>query len=206
MLQESVKSAGKFLLNADDQAHKVFQPYIGSPLVEALGILSKVGDQPELRLISGALIVAGTLSGGDRLVRAGARMMVAHEGATMAKHALKTNIDRKRPRSATDKAEKRPRKGKHKTKELSSFPSGHSAGAIAAARAFSREYPEYEAVAVGLATLVALVQIPRCAHYPTDVAAGLAIGIAAEAATNAAWNGMNMDERSQTGAATTSAR
>jgi hypothetical protein len=31
---------------------------------------------------------------------------------------------------------------------------------------------------------LALAQIPRCAHYPTDVAAGLAIGLAAEAAVD----------------------
>ena len=196
MLQEPVKSVGELLLIADDEAHRLFKPYVNSPIVEALGILSKVGDQPELRLISGGLILAGTFAGSDRLVRVGARMMIAHEAATVAKHSLKTNIDRTRPRSATDKAEKKPKKGKHHTKELSSFPSGHSAGAIAAARAFSREYSEYEAFAVGAAALIALIQIPRCAHYPTDVAAGLAIGLAAEAGTNAAWNGVNMEERS----------
>lgn len=197
MLQEHVKSAGDFLLSADDEAQKLFKPYVDSPLVAALGVLSKVGDQPELRLISAGLVLAGTFGGSDRLVRAGARMMIAHEIATMAKHSLKTNIDRTRPRSANDRAEKKPRKGKHKTKELSSFPSGHSAGAIAAARSFSREYPEYGAAAVGVATLVALVQIPRCAHYPTDVGAGLAIGLGAEAATEAVWNAMRMDKRSR---------
>jgi membrane-associated phospholipid phosphatase len=124
-------------------------------------------------------------------------MMIAHEAATLAKHSIKTNVDRARPRSANGRDEKKARKGKHKTKELSSFPSGHSAGAIAAARAFSREYPEYGLAAVGAATLVAVLQVPRCAHYPTDVAAGLAIGVAAEAATNTAWDAAKIDDRSR---------
>ena len=51
-----------------------------------------------------------------------------------------------------------------------------------AARAFAREYPEHAAPAVSAAGLIALAQIPRCAHYPTDVAAGMAIGWVAEAA------------------------
>ncbi len=49
---------------------------------------------------------------------------------------------------------------------------------------------------MGAAALVAAAQVPRCAHYPTDVIAGAAIGLAAEAATNAAWNAADMDGRS----------
>jgi undecaprenyl-diphosphatase len=197
MLRERLKSTGEFLLDADDRAHRFFQPYVDSPLIRALGILSKVGDQPALRLISGGMMLAGTFARNDRLVRAGARMMIAHEAATVAKHSIKTNVDRTRPRSANGRDEKKPRKGKHKTKELSSFPSGHSAGAIAAASAVSREYPEYGVAVLSAATLVGVLQVPRCAHYPTDVAAGLAIGLAAEAVVNAGWNALEMDERSR---------
>ena len=77
--------------------------------------------------------------------------------------------------------------GRKRSKEETSFPSGHSAGAIAVARAFAREYPEYRAPALGAAGLIALAQIPRCAHYPSDVGAGLAVGVAAEAAVAALW-------------------
>lgn len=134
--------------------------------------------------------------GRDRLVRAGARMIIAHEAATVAKNLLKTEIDRTRPRSASNRKEKKPKKGSHTAKEKTSFPSGHSAGAIAAARAFSREFPEYGAAAIGAAGLIAVSQIPRCAHYPTDVAAGLLVGLLLEAASNAAWEVTDMDERS----------
>jgi membrane-associated phospholipid phosphatase len=193
-----LRRTGELLIIADDKAQKAFKPYVHSPLVRALELFSKLGDQPELRLIAGGLIVAGTFGGSERLVRAGARMMLAHEAATLAKDSVKINVDRTRPRSADDRREKKPKKGKHTAKEKTSFPSGHSAGAIAAARAFSREYPEYRAMAIGAATLVALSQIPRCAHYPTDVAAGLSIGLVAEAATNAAWDALKMNERSRT--------
>ena len=197
MLRKQVKSTGELLISVDDQTHKLFEPYLGSPVVRALDVFSKLGDQPELRLISGALMLAGTFAGKDRLVRAGARMMLAHEAATLAKDSVKTEVDRTRPRSADARSEKKPKKGNHKAKEKTSFPSGHSAGATAAARAFAREYPEHGAIALGAAALVALSQIPRCAHYPTDVAAGLAIGLVSEAATNAAWDALGMDEKSR---------
>ena len=123
-------------------------------------------------------------------------MIIAHEAATFVKDMLKTEVDRTRPRSAGSRYEKKPKKGKHTSKELTSFPSGHSAGAIAAARAFSREFPGYGAAAVGVAAAIALLQIPRCAHYPTDVAAGVAIGLAAEAASNAMWDFVGADGES----------
>jgi membrane-associated phospholipid phosphatase len=45
-------------------------------------------------------------------------------------------------------------------------------------------YPQARTVAYGAAAAIALVQIPRGAHYPTDVAAGALVGVAAEAAVN----------------------
>jgi membrane-associated phospholipid phosphatase len=71
---------------------------------------------------------------------------------------------------------------------MTSFPSGHSAGAVAAARAFAREYPEHGLAAVGAAGFLALLQIVRSAHYPTDVAAGIGVGLLAEKATDLAWS------------------
>ena len=124
------------------------------------------------------------------------RMLIAHEAATVVKDMFKTNIDRTRPRSAKKKDAKKPKKGDHTAKEKTSFPSGHSAGAIAAARAFSREYPEHGTAAIGAAVLIAASQVARCAHYPTDVAAGMLMGLAVEGATSVAWNAAEMDQRS----------
>lgn len=196
MNSKSLQYAEERLISLDDGARTLFEPYTDRPPMRALDLLSKLGDQPELRFLAGTLLVVGTFTDNDRLVRAGARMLIAHEAATATKDLLKTNIDRTRPRSADGKPAEKPKKGDHTAKEESSFPSGHSAGAIAAARAFSREFPEHETAAVGAALLVAALQIPRCAHYPTDVAAGVLIGLATEAATSVAWDAARMDERS----------
>jgi undecaprenyl-diphosphatase len=196
MFTKRIQAAEEKMVAIDDGARRLFEPYAASPLLRALDLLSKLGDQPQLRVIAGGLMVAGTFRGNARLVRAGARMMIAHEAATLVKGLAKGEIDRTRPRSATDGDDKKPKKGNSRSKEESSFPSGHSAGAIACARAFSREYPEFGSAALGAAGLIAASQVPRCAHYPSDVAAGVAIGLACETLTNTLWKAAQMDERS----------
>jgi membrane-associated phospholipid phosphatase len=194
--RNQVEAIEERLIDLDDGARKLFQPYTDSAPVRALDLLSKLGDQPELRLMAGGLIIAGIFGDNARLVRAGGRMMIAHEAATLAKDLMKTLIDRTRPRSASGCDEKKPKRGDHTAKERTSFPSGHSAGAIAASRALSREYPEHGAEAIGAAAFIAASQVVRSAHYPTDVVAGMAIGLAVEAVTNAAWKATRMDQLS----------
>ncbi|WP_458388823.1 phosphatase PAP2 family protein [Sphingomonas sp. F9_3S_D5_B_2] len=197
MLRNFIEAAEERLIAVDAASQEFFQPYTDAAPMKVLDVVSKLGDQPELRAIASAIVLAGVAADSDRMVRAGARMLIAHETATLAKKALKTNVDRTRPRSADTRRQKKPRKGKHTTKELTSFPSGHTAGSIAVARAFSREYPEYGAAALAVAGLIGALQVPRSAHYPSDVAAGLAIGLAAEAATNFLWDLARMNERSR---------
>jgi membrane-associated phospholipid phosphatase len=190
--EKIVRKAGAAALEFDEQAEELFEPYANTLVVKALHPISKLGDQPALRTMSVALIAAGILARNHRLARAGSRMIIAHEAATFAKDMIKTEVDRTRPRTAERTEERKPRKGKDTAKEKTSFPSGHSAGAIAAARAFSREYPAYAPAALGAAAVIALLQIPRCAHYPTDVAAGLAIGLLAEKATDLSWTALDI--------------
>lgn len=60
-----------------------------------------------------------------------------------------------------------------------SFPSGHSAGSFACAWAFFRAYKKKWGVpALVLASLVSLSRLYVGVHYPTDVIAGICIGIA----------------------------
>ena len=199
MLRRRMEATGKSLLEVDVRVHEMVDPHAESRPIRALDAFSKLGDQPELRLVSSALIVAGTLADSDRLVRAGARMILAHEAATFAKSAIKHRIDRTRPRSADSQSQKKPRKGAHRAKEKTSFPSGHSSGAVAAASAFSREYPEYRGAALAAAALISAAQVPRRAHYVTDVIAGLAVGLLAEAVVDLAWRASRMTERSRSG-------
>jgi membrane-associated phospholipid phosphatase len=182
-----VKKVTETLLEGDAATAEKVKPYQRSAPVRALAWLSELGDQPQMITLSAATIAAGLAGRNARLTRAGIRMIAAHYLATAAKNFVKVRIDRTRPRSAdpgNDGHHMKP--GDKRAKEETSFPSGHSAGAMAVARAFSREYPEYRGPALTAAGLIALAQIPRCAHYPTDVGAGLAIGLASEVAVNLA--------------------
>jgi undecaprenyl-diphosphatase len=152
--------------------------------VRILGQASELGDQPQVRAIAAALITTGLLTRNGRLTRAGARVLVAHEAATFAKNFIKRRVDRTRPRSASGTHGRKVKKGRSSEKEETSFPSGHSAGATAAAVAFAGEYPEHRLLALAGAAAAAAAQVPRCAHYPTDVGAGLVIGALAGAASN----------------------
>lgn len=170
------------MLAADEAAAEAALPYQGTPAMEALGHFASLGDQPPLRTLCAALIAAGVAGGNRRLARTGVRMLVAHTLATLAKDFVKERVDRTRPRSKGEKGKDHvPKPGRNDSKEETSFPSGHSAGAAAVAWAFARDYPEYAAPAYAAGSALALAQVPRCAHYPTDVGAGLAIGIASEA-------------------------
>ena len=62
-----------------------------------------------------------------------------------------------------------------------SFPSGHMAGSVAAARALSRDFPEVGAAAGVAAVGIGISRVAKGAHWPLDVAAGAVIGLAAEA-------------------------
>jgi membrane-associated phospholipid phosphatase len=176
----------KPVLAADTAAARLARRYRDTPAVRLVEHVADLGDQPQLRILCGALIGVGLASGNRRLARAGVAMLAAHTLATFAKDQVKERVDRTRPRSAAKPGKDAvPRPGDSTAKEETSFPSGHSAGAAAVARAFARAYPEHAGKAYAAAGILALGQIPRCAHYPTDVGAGLAIGIAAEAVTEA---------------------
>jgi len=70
--------------------------------------------------------------------------------------------------------------GHSRDADLRSFPSGHTAGALAVARAFSRDYPRYTKPLLAAAAVVGALQVPRRAHYPGDVLAGAVAGAVAE--------------------------
>ena len=175
-----LESAGEALLEADARTVEAVQPWQDDPLLERLADL---GDQPQLRALCAAIVAAGLLARDRRFVRAGVRMLAAHSLATWTKDFVKKRVDRTRPRSLDGSAaDHRLSPGRSEAKEESSFPSGHAAGAAAVARAFARELPEFSAPAYAAGGVLAVAQIPRCAHYPTDVGVGIAIGVAAEAA------------------------
>ena len=179
-------TAAEPLFELDRKARRAFLAHRENRVVKALDKLGDVGDQPPLRVISGGLLVLGLVRADARMVRAGARMLLAHELATAAKNRVKHRIDRSRPRSATGTDGHKPKAGHDRRKEESSFPSGHAAGSMAVACAFAAEYPQYRAAALATSGAIGLARIPSCAHYPSDVAAGWAIGALTSATTGLA--------------------
>lgn len=152
------------------------------------GWFGKAGDQTPLLALSGGVLALGLVGRNAGLARTGARMIAAHLLATGVKSFMKHRLDRKRPRNADGPADNALSPGGSRAKAKSSFPSGHSAGAMAVARAVGRDYPAYRQAAVAGAVLVGVAQIPRATHFVTDVVAGLATGWAAEAVVSYAWD------------------
>ena len=66
-----------------------------------------------------------------------------------------------------------------------SFPSGHSASSFAAATALASFYPGVAPLVFALATAVALSRVHLGHHFPSDVTAGAAIGVASGTAVAA---------------------
>ena len=170
---------------ADIAIAEAAAPMRHTPPVQALGWLSEIADQPQLISLCAATLLVGLATRDARLARAGGRMLAAELLATKLKSTVKHRIDRTRPRVSDDGGDYALELGHDHATELNSFPSGHTAGAVAVARAFAREYPEQRDAAYAAAALIAAIQIPRCQHYATDLAAGALVGLAAEVAVDA---------------------
>jgi membrane-associated phospholipid phosphatase len=194
-MKRKAKKVAGMLLEADGVVAEAARPHSESLAVRAISLLSEIGDQPPMRALCVSAFGAGLATGSPRLMRAGIRMLAAHTLATLAKDFVKLRVDRTRPREDGNHALQ---KGRQTGKESTSFPSGHSAGALAAARAYAREFPEHKAAAYAGAGAIALAQIPRCAHYPTDVGSGLGIGWLADMvvtpALDAAFDSLNLSD------------
>ena len=172
---------------ADIETAKAAASWQDNPLVRVAGWASEIADQPQLLSLCAATIAAGLLRRDRRLAATGARMLAAAGLAIIIKDRAKQATDRTRPQVVVEGGEYEMKKGDGTGDgELGSFPSGHTAGAVAVARAVARGYPALAPAATVTAGLIAAVQVPRCAHYPTDLGAGGLIGWLAEAAVTGA--------------------
>ena len=118
-------------------------------------------------LIGGALAVCGGRNGRRA---AGCGIVAIAIAAAVANGPAKLLVRRRRPRW-------RPQSTLIRMPRSTSFPSGHSAAAFAFATGACAELPVLAPVLVPLAGAVAYSRVHAGVHYPSDVAAGAAIGI-----------------------------
>ncbi|WP_246266624.1 phosphatase PAP2 family protein [Nonomuraea typhae] len=148
------------------------------------------GVLPPLSRAADNWVLWGVISGGlaftgrRRLRRAATRGMLAISLASpLANLAGKPAFKRKRPL-----ADMLPLSRVLKTPLSASFPSGHSAAAAAFATAVAMEAPRRVSVPVGVvAGAVCFSRVYTGVHYPGDVLAGAAIGVAAGLFTRWLW-------------------
>ena len=154
--------------------------------IRLAGLVSEAADQPPMIALSAGTLVLGAVLGRPAVMRGGARMLASHLLATGIKTVLKSSIDRTRPAKAIAGGHHVGTGRGSDDTDFNSFPSGHTAGAVAVAQAAARDMPGI-AVPARLAALAAgAVQLPRGKHYLSDVLAGAVIGWASEAVVSAA--------------------
>lgn len=129
----------------------------------------------------GAAVVMAAGGGwrGRKAAVAGLTSMAAAE--LVSNGVVKQLVERRRPPKEWiphDDVEDRP--------DSSSFPSGHTAAAVAFTAAVALSWPWIGAACAIPAVLVAVERVHSGAHYPSDVAAGAAIGLTAAALVRAA--------------------
>lgn len=144
---------------ADVAVVEAVAPARDTLVVRALGALSELSDQPPLIALSAGTFAVGLLLGRRRLAETGGRMLAAHLLATAIKSAIKARVVRTRPHLLVEEGDYRMHAGDENDHPVNSFPSGHTAGAVAVARAVVRGHPERRALAYPLAAGAALVQI-----------------------------------------------
>lgn len=178
-----VKTAIARVAKADLQSTHRAAAHHDRPLMRAAGKASELADQPPLIALSAATILIGAVTRRPAVLRSGVRMLASHLVATGVKSVLKSAIDRTRPQRALSEGHRIGKGDGADDSSLNSFPSGHTAGAVAVAQAVAAEAPlvavPLQAAAVG----VGMLQPSRGKHYISDVVAGAAIGWLAERVT-----------------------
>lgn len=170
---------------ADIELGKKIARHRDDPAVQAAGIAGKIGDQGPLYAISAAVLVTGLAARNRRLAGSGICMLAAIGAADLSKSLTKRLVRRTRPNVLLEEGRYHKDVGGSEEKPEQSFPSGHTAGSIATARALSRNYPKVGAAAGVASIAIGISRIAKGAHWPLDVAAGAVLGLAAEATTNA---------------------
>jgi membrane-associated phospholipid phosphatase len=151
------------------------------PAAKAAGAAGKFGDQEPLYALSSGVLVVGVASRDRRLTDTGLAMLASIAIADVAKRIAKKLVRRTRPKGLLEEGDYEAGPGGSDRKKEQSFPSGHTACTVAAARSFARHVPQAGPAAGATAVVIGLSRVAKGEHWPLDVAAGAIIGLAAEA-------------------------
>lgn len=185
----SVASIVEDIEEADLAVAEAAAPLQHHPVTEGLGQASEIADQPPMVALGALVLAGGLLAGRPRVAEAGLRLLASVGVATAIKSGMKQVFARTRPYVLANEGRYERELMGPVEKDWNSFPSGHTADAVAAARAVARVAPGLRGAAYAGAAAVAAIQIPRCAHYPTDIAAGALVGLVGEAVADALLEG-----------------
>ncbi|MFF0747038.1 bifunctional phosphatase PAP2/diacylglycerol kinase family protein [Streptomyces sp. NPDC004111] len=148
---------------------------------QVLPALSKAANHGKLWIGAAAVLA---VAGGPSARRAARRGLGSLALASLTTNVVaKYAVRRARPVSDLVPLVRRPRK----TPWTPSFPSGHSASAAAFVTGVALEAPRYGALLAPVAAAVAFSRVYVGVHYPGDVLAGCALGVAAAAVTCHWW-------------------
>ena len=152
------------------------------PVAKVASFVGEILDQPPLFTACGAVAAWGFVTHDRELARLGVSMLASAVLATWIKGGIKRVVARPRPNIL-------PKVGGHEVSLMgpdegpwNSFPSGHTAGGMAVARAIARARPDLGPPAYAALAALVLTRLPQGGHYPLDLLAGAVVGAVAEAA------------------------
>ena len=125
-----------------------------SRAVRRRGLASGLAAPPQRIAICGGPIAGAALARNGKLARAGAGMLAAELIATEMKSLIKHRVDRTRPHVPVDGGRYKLGRGESEASEMNSFPSGHTAGAVAVAGVVAQAYPRHRMAAYTAAAAV----------------------------------------------------
>lgn len=162
---------------ADERAYRWLAAQEIPVLDATLPRLSKAANHSRLWMVIAAILA---IFGGQKGRAAAARGLAAIAlGSAVVNGPVKFFANRHRPESDSIPLTRR----LTRTPLSSSFPSGHTASAVAFATAAGLEFPNTAAPLGILAAGVGLSRVYTGVHYPSDVAVGAAIGAGAAVVT-----------------------
>lgn len=156
------------------------------PEVKAAGKAAKLGDQEPLYLAAAALAGAGLLLRNPKMVWAGLRVGAAVALSDLTKSGIKRLVTRSRPRTVIEGKGYRSDLGGSEDKDDQSFPSGHTAATVAAARALAHSYGWAAPLGAAASLGIAGTRVAGGDHWPSDVAAGAVVGLISAGVSGAA--------------------